>query len=817
MADLILNVDIDESRKRGHLIIDTYEGSIPHLKSHLYSGPLRNINVNGIQSVDNLSMKDLELVKELLNEPSNVQVGKHQYALGIKNLIVLATFARLDCLFSKQSKNPMYQIDSVVFANPPQVSIIQLQGACIGSNKNVIYVLVNDAVKEETPLVLTAKAYVDIAGREHHLRLVFDYESHIIEYGFTTTNDSSKRDFRDYGYESRSIATIKSCGWRQDSHAGFYYTGSSFVKDVNSLIEDGITVYTNDGKTIAKGDFAGVRVSYGIDWFDISGEVSVADQKIDIAKLIDLNKTRTQWIEVNGTVLSVPDELRLAKYKTSCNGKPKLAHEQVASAIELAYKLNGSKVEGLDNLINYKDVELDIDKSITNILRPYQETGVKWLVSLNRNGFGGCLADDMGLGKTLQVIAYLSDMSMHEARTLVVAPRTLLANWQREFCRFAPSVPVRIYHGPNRALQRDDMPAVLLTTYGTLLNDADLLGSIDFTNLVIDEAQYIRNPSSKIHNAMKRIKANTRIILTGTPVENNVKEYWGLMKLVNPDVFAGVQPFGKRVDSKIALEKVRRLTSPFLLRRMKKDVLPDLPEKREQTIYCSMDDDQRAYYETMLASIRQDLVKKGSRFEIMTNSAILKGLLYLQEICCHPSLLEDDLNPRKCNSSVKLDLLLEMLDELRESGHKVVVFSRFTRMLRLIETHLIRRHYNYYYLDGSTIHRLDVVDEFESCNSGIFLISLKAGGTGINLVSADTVIIYDPWWNPAEEEQAEDRVFRMGQSKNVMVYRLIVEETIEEKVQLLQQEKKQLYEQILDGHEIPMSLTAEEMMELLMG
>ena len=816
LADLILNINLDESRKRGHLVIDTYEGSIPHLKSRQYSGPLRNVNINGVSAVDNLSSVDFELVRELLNKPSNLQVSKNRYLLGNSSLSMLETFAHLGCLFYKQRKNPMYQIDSVTFSAPPQKCAIQLEGASIGSNKTSLYVLVEDYELDNSPIAVDAKAYVDLKGNEHRLRLVFDYNSYIVEYGSYGFVANKTDVLRDYGFESRVVAAIRAHGWRQDGEFGLIYKGSSFAEDVYSLRESGIAVYTESKKAVVKADFSDVRVSYGIDWFDVSGSVSVGDQELDIGELIDIASGGSQWIELKDGVFRIPTVLQKAKLSLDDSGTPKLAKAQLSSAIELAYELNGEKVKGLEKLVDYRDIDLDIDESIANILRPYQETGVKWLISLQRNGFGGCLADDMGLGKTLQVIAYLSDSSMSGKHTLVVTPKTLLSNWQREFGKFSPEMPVRIYHGANRDLNSDDMRAVLITTYGTLLNDIDQFRTIHFTNLVIDEAQYIKNPASKIHKAIKEIDASTRIILTGTPLENNIREYWGLMKLINPETFVSIDPFSKYADQEVLLEKVRRMTSPFLLRRMKEDVLPDLPEKREQTIYCSMDDDQRAYYEKMLASIRHELKRKGSRFEIKTNSAMLRGLLYLQEICCHPSLLDADLNPERCTSSVKFDLLLELLDDLLESGHKVVVFSRFTRMLRLIEAQIIRRHYNYYYLDGTTTHRLDIVDEFENSANGVFLISLKAGGTGINLVSADTVIIYDPWWNPASEKQAEDRVFRIGQTKDVMVYRLIVEDSIEEKVQRLQEEKKRLYSQILYGHEAPTSVTAEEMMKLLM-
>ena len=240
LADLILNINLDESRKRGHLVIDTYEGSIPHLKSHQYSGPLRNVNINGVSAVDNLSSVDFELVRELLNKPSNLQVSKNRYLLGNSSLSMLETFAHLGCLFYKQRKNPMYQIDSVTFSAPPQKCAIQLEGASIGSNKTALYVLVEDYELDNSPIAVDAKAYVDLKGNEHRLRLVFDYNSHIVEYGSYGFVANKTDVLRDYGFESRVVAAIRAHGWRQDGEFGLIYKGSSFAEDVYSLSESGI-------------------------------------------------------------------------------------------------------------------------------------------------------------------------------------------------------------------------------------------------------------------------------------------------------------------------------------------------------------------------------------------------------------------------------------------------------------------------------------------------------------------------------------------------------------------------------------------------
>ena len=319
-----------------------------------------------------------------------------------------------------------------------------------------------------------------------------------------------------------------------------------------------------------------------------------------------------------------------------------------------------------------------------------------------------------------------------------------------------------------------------------------------------------------MYGAIKRLNAETKFIMTGTPIENNIEEYWGLMRLINPDVLDKFSVISKDSTYEEVVHKTRRMTAPFLLRRMKSDVLTDLPVKQEQVLYCKMETKQQELYNKMLESIKYEITRKADRYEAKSSSIMLNGLLYLQEICCHPAILNREYNFNKCNHSAKLELLMDLLYGLYESGHKVVVFSRFTKLLKIIEKRIINAHFNCFYLDGKTNNRMSVLEQFESSKCGIFLISLKAGGTGINLTSADTAIIYDPWWNPATEKQAEDRIYRIGQKNNVMIYRLITKDTIEEKIQKLQGEKKDLYSKLLDGHETPVTITAEIMEKLIM-
>ena len=568
--------------------------------------------------------------------------------------------------------------------------------------------------------------------------------------------------------------------------------------------------------TVIVNNFENIHIGYGLDWFEISGAVKAGEKEISLSELIDFRKRKEPWTEYNGQVIFSPSALKqMGKSAIEKDGNNlRISKEDILSALEIADFFGEKNIDAFDQLSDYQDIDLHLSEFLDKTLRDYQKTGVRWLLSLRKNGFGGCLADDMGLGKTLQVISYLSDESQEDTKALIVVPKTLIENWNREFRKFAPKISTYVYHGSGRDLSDALKCRAIITTYGTLLNDIGLLNECNFDHLIVDEAQNIKNSRSKAYRAIKVINAKTRIIMTGTPLENNIQEYWGLMKIANPTELTYKTVMNGLTDDQI-IEKVRRLTGPFLLRRFKKDVLDDLPEKEEQIIFCSFDEEQRNLYQNMLKSIRNEIDRKADRYEMKSNSIVLSGLMYLQEICCHPRLIPKEYNSNMCSESAKLDQLLLMLDVLYASGHKVVIFSRFTRMLEIINKELIKKHFTIFYLDGGTRDRQSVVDNFENSVEGVFLISLKAGGVGLNLVSADTAIIYDPWWNPAVEKQAEDRIYRIGQKNKVTVFKLIAADTIEEKVQVLQETKKKLFDDVIEGHDIPQNITMEDIRGLL--
>lgn len=816
MADLIININLDESRKKQGLVIETYEGTIRRLKSRQFSGQLRNVNVSSVFYADNLSSTDLQNIKNVFNDPANTQISKNQYIFSTSRLPYLKTMVELGCIFCKDKrKTPMFEVKQLVL-NSGKSNLECIHDFSAFQDGTILFINYEENKSEHMGNEIFPLLYVDVSSEDYKSELFFDYGNDLVKASDKEIMLINESKYRNYGFEKEIIALLKKCHWKNAVKEGFSYFGKDITEDMRKLEMAGIRLFTNSRKRISVADFENIHVGYGLDWFEISGTVKAGETEIPLSELIDFRKRKEPWTEYNGQVIFSPSVFKqMGKSVIEKDGNNlRISKEDILSALEVADFFGKKNIDVFDHLYDYQDIELHLSKFLDNTLRDYQKTGVQWLLSLRKNGFGGCLADDMGLGKTLQVISYLSDESQEGTKALIVVPKTLIENWNREFKKFAPKISTYVYHGSGRDLVDALKCRAVITTYGTLLNDIGLLKGCIFDHLIVDEAQNIKNSRSKAYRAIKIINAKTRIIMTGTPLENNIQEYWGLMKIVNPTELAYKTIMNGLTDEQI-IEKVRRLTGPFLLRRFKKDVLDDLPEKEEQIIFCSFDEEQRNLYKNMLKSIRKEIDRKADRYEMKSNSIVLSGLLYLQEICCHPRLIPKEYNTNMCSESAKLDQLLLMLDELHAVGHKVVIFSRFTRMLEIINKELIKKHFNLFFLDGSTRDRQSVVDDFENSVDGIFLISLKAGGVGLNLVSADTVIIYDPWWNPAVEKQAEDRIYRIGQKNKVTVFKLIAANTIEEKVQVLQKTKKKLFDDVIEGHDIPQNITMEDIRGLL--
>ncbi|MEM6992886.1 MAG: DEAD/DEAH box helicase [Myxococcota bacterium] len=444
-------------------------------------------------------------------------------------------------------------------------------------------------------------------------------------------------------------------------------------------------------------------------------------------------------------------------------------------------------------------------------LRDYQRAGLSWLQFLRTHALGGVLADDMGLGKTMQTLAHIV-LEQHEGRLdrpcLVVAPTSVLPVWRDETRRFAPSLSLHVHHGPRRGKDTDRLEAadVVVTSYALLLRDAALLSSLDWSLVVLDEAHAIKNPAAKVSAAARRLNARCRLCLTGTPVENNLSELWAEIDFVMPGLlgtparFATVfaNPIEQDGDTERQQALVARL-APFMLRRTKDDVLPQLPSKTTQVRYAELGRAQRDLYEAVRLAVDTDVrATIDDKGLARSQLGVLQALLKLREVCCHPSLVPYPA-ARKVKASAKLDLLLSLVDELSAAGRRIVVFSQFTRMLTIIGEALDARGVAWVKLTGRTRKRDAVIAEFAAGDMPVFLVSLKAGGTGIDLTAADTVIHFDPWWNPAAQDQATDRTHRIGQTRPVLVLSLVARGTVEERILALQADKRALADGVLSA------------------
>jgi superfamily II DNA or RNA helicase len=460
----------------------------------------------------------------------------------------------------------------------------------------------------------------------------------------------------------------------------------------------------------------------------------------------------------------------------------------------------------LEDFAGIPEAALPADLQAT--LRSYQRQGVNWLVFLRQTGLGALLADDMGLGKTVQALCAI------RGRTLVVAPTSVLHNWAEEIVRFRPGLHYAIYHGPQRQL--DAAADVTLTTYAILRLDAETLAQVAWDTVVLDEAQAIKNPDSQVANAAFRLRAAFRMTLSGTPVENRLDELWSQFHFLNRGLLGGRQDFQNRYAKAIAAaqpgaaERLRTRIRPFVLRRRKHEVATELPPRTEVVLRCVLSEVERQVYNAIHVATREDVVRRlaagGSILEA------LEALLRLRQAACHCGLIPG----QEAETSAKVDLLLETLDQVVADGHKALVFSQWTALLDRIEPHVRQADIAFVRLDGSTRDRASVVHRFQD-ESGppVMLVSLRAGGTGLNLTAADHIFLLDPWWNPAVEDQAADRAHRIGQERPVLVTRLVAEDTVEERILALQQQKRLLAEAVLDGAEQATALKREDLLSLL--
>lgn len=462
--------------------------------------------------------------------------------------------------------------------------------------------------------------------------------------------------------------------------------------------------------------------------------------------------------------------------------------------------------EAINRLSDFSGIaKVEPTSSFQGQLRPYQSQGLNWLNFLYTYGFHGILADDMGLGKTVQILALLSRLSLDKPH-LIVVPTSLLFNWKKEFETFLPSIIPYIHHGPLRLKTSGELEqkTVIITSYATLRLDLPIMQSVHFHSIFLDEAQIIKNSHTQVAQALYNLHADFRLSISGTPVENHLKELWSQFHFLMPDLLGEEEAFASDIRAAEAdqryLQRIKKRISPFILRRKKEDVAKDLPERIEQVVWVDMGEEQRAVYDHFMAGFKQNLLKKVELEGMQKHRMeVLEAILRLRQICCHPYLVSSLTGEEPVNQSAKLDVLWQDIETAIEEGQKVLIYSQFTSMLKIMTNLAKEKGWKFSYLDGSTADREKVVSDFQNEKDvSLFFISLKAGGVGLNLTAADYVFLYDPWWNTAVEEQAINRAHRIGRKNTVIAKRFVTVETIEEKMMKLKASKQSVIENIFE-------------------
>ncbi|MGV3025852.1 DEAD/DEAH box helicase [Clostridium thermobutyricum] len=689
--------------------------------------------------------------------------------------------------------------------------------------------MLNDKISNQ--IIIAKPKFKFYFHRDDYIRLTIKvcYK----EYEFNILNDyREKFIYRDTILENRVITLAKNLLFQPIEDKTFVFIGSEdkafefFKNNIDSLRPIGEIFYSDSFKgniTLDSNSF-NIEISRGREeYFEFKYSVSNIDEE-EFYNILRSFKDNKKYYKLNSGDYLDLEEIKLKEFLTLLNS---LKTSKIDNKLEfnknkslyITEKLKEitNDYTGKEYLESIRDntLNLDYDLNLNNInakLRDYQLYGVKWMNQLNSLGFGGILGDEMGLGKTLQSIAFIS--SQKNKKTLIVSPTSLIYNWRDEFLKFSPNTKVKINIGTkkNRKITLDNISNidVIITTYNLLRNDIDLYEKLDFDFMFIDEAQYIKNSDSKNSKACKRISSNSKFALTGTPIENNLMELWSIFDFIMPGYLWDKNTFNSKYnrnlsEDPILIKDLRLLIDPFILRRFKRDVLKELPDKIEKIIKVDMTKEQKKVYSSYNKYIKELINKKEIAEEFKQDSIeILSYITKLRQIAIDPSLVINDFE----GESGKLIALKEILEDTISNGHKVLVFSQFTSALKKIKSTLNANDISTYYIDGSisSKKRLELVNKFNEDETNVFLISLKAGGTGLNLTSADIVIHFDPWWNPAAENQATDRAHRIGQKNIVEVIKLVSEGTVEEKILSLQERKKDLINNLIDENSLSNNL-----------
>jgi non-specific serine/threonine protein kinase len=679
---------------------------------------------------------------------------------------------------------------------------------------------------------LEKRLYLSEADDGIAARLLFAYGEQEVTYEKAPPEESIRvrpgtrtlvRLRRDADEEQKAYESLNGFGLKRGREPGVFVLRAKthpvdfLLHQVPRLAASGFTVFGEEELASARVNrntpTLSFNVSSGIDWFDVAAVAHFGNLEVSLKDIRRAVRKKERYIKLaDGTIGALPAEWlekysRLFAFSEETDEGMRLGSAQVTLLDQVledaeAYEADEEFGRRRDRLRDFTSiVPRDLPRGLDAELRPYQKAGFDWLHFLHDYGFGGCLADDMGLGKTLETLAFL--LSLREAGhadapDLIVMPRSLLFNWQREAARFAPSLRIHIHADKDRATDLDELDPydLVLTTYGVMLRDIETLRHKRFHYAVLDESQAIKNPLSKTARAARLLKPDHRLALTGTPVENSTAELWSQFAFLNPGLLGGLDNFRTEFTAPIerhqnaeAADFLRKMVYPFVLRRTKAQVAPELPERSERILLTDMEPAQRKLYDKYRDYFRAQVLGLLDTGSNNARMKVLEGLLRLRQISNDPRTVDSHYK----GGSGKFEALMDTLETLTEEGHKALVFSQFTQMLALVKAELDAKGIPYVYLDGKTKDRQTPVDTFQSDESiPLFLVSLKAGGVGLNLTAADYVVHIDPWWNPAVEMQATDRTHRIGQDKPVFIYKLIARDSVEEKILQLQDRKRSL-------------------------
>ncbi len=652
----------------------------------------------------------------------------------------------------------------------------------------------------------------------------FDYGGLRVDPGTGLTSfDADRRRLirRDPAFEQAAAARLMQLGFSRQwdvmfSRSLLVIAPSRFPQVVRELVREGWRVEAQ-GKAVRSAEGMRSEIRSGIDWFELHGAIDFGEGgRITLPRLLAALRQGNGTVTLDdGTIGLLPEDWLNQWAGIASMGEAEADHIRfrasqaalldAALASQPPIEVDEQFARTRDELRSFTGIApIDAAASFAGQLRDYQREALGWFAFLRRFGMGGCLADDMGLGKTVMVLAWLDRLRADRkvrAPSLVVVPRSVVFNWQQEAARFAPKLRVLDFSGSSRSFDRLDRHDLVLTTYGTLRRDAMQLMDVEFEYVILDEAQAIKNAATAGAKAARLLKGRHRLALSGTPMENHLGELWSLIDFLNPGLLGTSKTFARYSGAAArrepqAMETLARGLRPFILRRTKAQVAPELPARSELTLRCELQGLQRELYTELRDYYRTALLGRIERDGLSKSRMhVLEALLRLRQAACHPALVDDT---RADTPSAKFDALLPLLAEVREEGHKTLVFSQFTSLLGLLRARLDADGVPYEYLDGQTRDRETPVRRFqEQEGSALFLISLKAGGLGLNLTAAEYVFLLDPWWNPAVEAQAIDRAHRIGQTRQVFAYRLIAADTVEERIADLQRSKRDLADAIL--------------------